>query len=133
LAIRWGFVAAPLGARMSVFPARVNARLLTVRSLDGRSQAGRRARQIARELMAQFDAEITPIQKQACERAGMLTAIAEDLAARQLMGVTVDLDAVLRAEGAARRAVKAITAERPAPASASRERSLSALEWSEAK
>jgi hypothetical protein len=43
----------------------------------------------------------------------MLTAIAEDLAARQLAGLPVTLDEVLRAEGVARRSVQAILANRP--------------------
>jgi len=45
----------------------------------------------------------------------MFTAIAEDLAARQLAGLSVCLDEVLRAENTARRSVAAILANRPEP------------------
>jgi hypothetical protein len=54
------------------------------------------------------------VQLQAVERAAVLCAIAEDLATRRLAGQQVPMDEVLRAEGVARRAVRAIVAERPA-------------------
>jgi hypothetical protein len=88
--------------------------LFTVRHLDGRSLAFRRARAIAAELAAGFGAEITRVQQQAVERAAVLCAIAEDLSVRRLGGQPVPIDEVLRAEGVARRAVRAIVAERPA-------------------
>jgi hypothetical protein len=50
----------------------------------------------------------------------MLTAIAEDLAARQLAGLSVCLDEALRAEGVARRAVAAVLATKPEPKPAER-------------
>jgi hypothetical protein len=87
--------------------------LFTVRHLDGRSLAYRRARAIATELAAGFGAEITGVQRQAVERAAVLCAIAEDLAARRLAGQKIAMDELLRAEAVAQRAVRAILAERP--------------------
>ena len=92
-------------------------KLKTVADLDGRTRAARRARAVVAELVKALGGPdaLSPGQRQACERAGMLTAIAEDLAARQLAGLPVTLDEVLRAEGVARRSVQAILANRPAP------------------
>jgi len=81
-------------------------RMLTVQHLDGRYRGAKRAKRIARELIAALGPSITPIQKQAAERAAMFCAIAEDLAARRLRGEAVSLDEVIRLEGAARRAVE---------------------------
>jgi hypothetical protein len=109
----------PPGCQRSVGPRRVRrliaspTTLFTVRHLDGRSLAYRRARAIATELAAGFGAEITKVQRQAVERAAVLCAIAEDLATRRLAGQPVPMDELLRAEGVARRAVQAILAERP--------------------
>jgi hypothetical protein len=80
-------------------------RLLTVGHLDGRTRGSKRARQIAAELTGGFGPEITKTQKQAAERAAMLCALAEDLAARRLAGEAVSLDELMRLEGVARRAV----------------------------
>src|SRR5262245_46810346 len=76
-------------------------KLKTVADLDGRTRAARRARAVVAELVKALGGPdaVSPGQRQACERAGMLTAIAEDLAARQLAGLPVTLDEVLRAEG----------------------------------
>jgi len=92
-------------------------KLKTVADLDGRTRAARRARAVVAELVKALGGPdaVSPGQRQACERAGMLTAIAEDLAARQLAGLPVTLDEVLRAEGVARRSVQAILANRPEP------------------
>ena len=103
------------------------ADLLTVRNIDGRSRAGLRVRSIVAELESRFD-EITPLRRAAIERAATLCVIAEDLAARQLAGLEVSLDEVLRAEGVARRAVRAIVAERPAQARESAS-GLAPLKW----
>ena len=109
----------PPGCQRSVGSRRVRrliaspTTLFTVRHLDGRSLAYRRARAIATELAAGFGAEITKVQRQAVERAAVLCAIAEDLATRRLAGQPVPMDELLRAEGVARRAVQAIVAERP--------------------
>ena len=90
-------------------------KLKTVADLDGRTRAARRARAVVAELVKALGGPdaVSPGQRQACERAGMLTAIAEDLAARQLAGLPVTLDEVLRAEGVVRRSVQAILANRP--------------------
>jgi hypothetical protein len=94
-------------------------RLLTAGHLDRRTRGVKRARTIAAELERGWDG-ITPVQRQAIGRAAMWCAIAEDLAARRLAGQLVPLDDVLRAEGVAKRAVKAVLAERPEPPPAPR-------------
>jgi hypothetical protein len=88
-------------------------RPLTIEHLDRRTRGSKRARALAAELARGWDG-ITEVQRQAVERAGMLCALAEDLLARRLAGQPVPMDEVLRAEGVARRAVRAIVAERPA-------------------
>jgi len=63
----------------------------------------------------------------------MLTAIAEDLAARQLAGLSVCLDEVLRAEGVARRAVAGVLATKPEPKPAERPAlAIARARWAEA-
>src|SRR5262245_3434846 len=56
-------------------------KLKTVADLDGRTRAARRARAVVAELVKALGGPdaVSPGQRQACERAGMLTAIAEDL------------------------------------------------------
>jgi hypothetical protein len=109
----------PSGCQRSVGSRRVRrlvaspTTLFTVRHLDGRSLAYRRARAIATELAAGFGAEITKVQRQTVERAAVLCAIAEDLSARRLAGQPVPMDELLRAEAVAQRAVRVILAERP--------------------
>ena len=90
-------------------------RLHTLNDIDGRTHAAARARAVARELINALGgpAVITPVQRQACERAGIYTAIAEDLASRKLAGLSVCGDDLFRAEGVARRAVAAVMAMRP--------------------
>jgi hypothetical protein len=91
-------------------------RLRTIHHLDGRTTAARRARTVARELLAAFDpGAVTPAMRQAAERAGMFTAIAEDMASRKLAGLSVCGDELFRAEGCARRAIKAVLAMKPEP------------------
>jgi hypothetical protein len=104
---------APRPGRVRRLTATSPKALFSIRHLDGRSLAFRRARAIAAELAHGFGAEITKVQQQAVERAALLCAIAEDLAARRLAGQPVPMDELLRAEGVARRAVRAILAERP--------------------
>ena len=97
-------------------------RLHTIHHLDGRTHAARRARMVVRELVQVLGGPdaVTPAQRQACERAGMYAAIAEDLAARKLAGLSVCGDELFRAEGVARRAVQAILVNRPEPKPAER-------------
>ena len=91
-------------------------RLRTIHHLDGRTRAARRARTVARELLAGFEPDlVTPAMRQAAERAGMFTAISEDMASRKLAGLSVCGDELFRAEGCARRAVKAVLAMKPEP------------------
>jgi hypothetical protein len=85
-------------------------RLLTAAQLDGRTRAGLRVRQIVSELSGGLK-NISPVRRAAIERAAMACVIAEDLAARKLAGLPVNMDELLRADGVARRAVAAIKAE----------------------
>jgi hypothetical protein len=96
--------------------------LHSVHDLDGRSRAARRAKAVVADLVQALGGTdaVTPAQRQACERAGMFTAIAEDLAARKLAGLSVCGDELFRAEGVARRAVQAILVNRPEPTPAER-------------
>jgi hypothetical protein len=106
--------------------------LLTRAELDGRTNAAKRARAIAAELEAGFGGAATKVQRQAIERAAMLGAIAEDLACRRLMGQPISLDELLRAEGCARRAVRGVLAECPAPPPAPRFSPMKAVREAEA-
>jgi hypothetical protein len=109
------------------------ARLLTAGHLDGRTRGSKRARSLAAELACGWDG-ITEVQRQAVERAGMLCALAEDLLARRLAGQPVSLDELLRAEGCAKRAVRAVIAERPVKRAALREFvELRRQRWAEAE
>jgi hypothetical protein len=101
-------------ADMMVSPAAKRspkARLLTAGHLDGRTRASKRARAIAAELEAGFGDEITKVQRQAIERAAVLSVLAEDLVVRRLAGQPVSLDELLRVEGVAKRAIRAVVAE----------------------
>jgi hypothetical protein len=95
--------------------SRRKARLMTAANLDRRTRGGKRARKLAVELARGFGAGITEVQRRACEQAGMLAALAEDLAARRLAGQPVPFDELLRAEGCAKRAIRTVLAECPAP------------------
>src|SRR5262249_15252903 len=88
-------------------------KLHTIRHLDGRSIAARRAKAVVRELTQALGGTVSPMQLQAIECAAMHVVIAEDFAARRLAGEPVSLDETLRAEGVARRSVQAILANRP--------------------
>jgi len=94
--------------------AKRKTRLLTAGHLDRRTRGVKRARAIAAELERGWDG-ITPVQRQAIGRAAMLCAIAEDAVARRLSGEPISISDVLRAEGVAKRAVRAVLAERPVP------------------
>src|SRR5271154_2252681 len=90
-------------------PARGKQRLCTIESLDGRTIAARRARDLAKGFEAELGGMITASQHLAIERAAALVAIAEDAKARRLAGDQgVTLDDVVRVDGAAARAVKAL-------------------------
>jgi hypothetical protein len=89
-------------------------RLWTARHVDGRTRGAKRARAIAAELARGWDG-MTPVQRQMLDRAAMLTALSEDLLARRLAGQPVSFDELLRLEAVAKRAVRAVLAERPEP------------------
>jgi hypothetical protein len=76
--------------------------------IDGRTRAGKRARAIAAELEASFGDGITKGQRRSVESAAVLSVIAEDLAMRRLAGQPVSLDELLRAQGVAARAIRAL-------------------------
>ena|SRR3989442_3681320 len=121
-----------LRTEMTASPAaKRGRRLLTAGHLDRRTRGVKRARTIAAELARGWDG-ITPVQQQAIERAGMWCAIAEDLAARRLAGQPIPLDDVLRAEGVAKRAVRAVLAARPEPPPAPRFSPMKVLREAEA-
>jgi hypothetical protein len=113
-----------------VVPAR-KRRLWTAQHVDRRTRGSKRARKLAAELAAGF-INITALQRRACEQAGMLAALAEDLAARRLAGQPIPFDELLRAEGCAKRAIKAVLAERPTPPPAPRFSPMKVLRESEA-
>src|SRR5260221_3763158 len=101
-------------------------RLWTAQHLDGRTRGAKRARGLAAEL-ARGWVGITPVQRQMLDRAAMLTALSEDLLARRLAGQPVSVDELLRAEGCAKRANRAVLAERPEPPPAPRFSPMKAL------
>jgi hypothetical protein len=91
-------------------------RLCTIESLDGRTIAARRARELARGFQAEFGGTASPTQRFAIERAAALVALAEDAKARRLAGdVSVSLEDVVRTDNAAARAVKALGIKSGAP------------------
>jgi hypothetical protein len=124
-------------AEIAVSPAAKRspkARLLTAGHLDGRTRASKRARAIAAELEAGFGDEITKVQRQAIERAAVLSVLAEDLVMRRLAGQPVSLDELLRVEGVAKRAIAAVVAERPVKRAPPREFvELRRRRWAEAE
>jgi hypothetical protein len=107
------------------------ARLLTASHLDGRCRASKRARAIAAELQAGFGDEITKVQRQACERAAVLSVLAEDLVMRRLAGQPVSLDELLRVEGVAKRAIRAVLAECPVKPARARGLEIARQRWAE--
>jgi len=90
-------------------------RLRTVHDLDKRTRSYKRAMAVVAELTQAMGGNPTPAQHQAIEQAAMLAAIADDLVARQIAGLSVNLDEALRAGNAARRAARAVLAMRPEP------------------
>jgi hypothetical protein len=82
-------------------------RLRTLRSLDGRTKAARRAAELAQALAAELGPDISDVMRTRIESAAALTAIAEDCQSRRLAGDgSVTLDDLVRATSAARRAVR---------------------------
>jgi hypothetical protein len=84
-------------------------RLRTIESLDGRTIAARRARELAQAFQAEFGGTVSATQRFAIERAAALVALAEDAKARRLAGeMAVSLEDIVRTDNAAARAVKAL-------------------------
>src|SRR5215471_674747 len=79
-------------------------RLRTVHDLDKRTRSYRHAMAVVAELTAAFGGNPTLAQRQAIEQVAMLETVANDLMARQIGGLSVNLDEALRAGNAARRA-----------------------------
>jgi hypothetical protein len=104
---------------------------MTAAHLDRRTRGGKRARKLAAELARGFGTGITEVQRRACEQAGMLAALAEDLAARRLAGQPVPFDELLRAEGCAKRAIRTVLAECPAPPAKARGLEVARQRWAE--
>jgi hypothetical protein len=90
-------------------------RLRTVHDLDRRTRSYRHAMAVVRELTQALGGTLTPSQRQAVEHVAMLDTIANDLVARQIAGMSVNLDEALRAGNAARRARAAVLASKPDP------------------
>lgn|SRR5215831_3235758 len=107
--------------------SRRKRRLLTADHLDGRTRGVKRARQLTAEFIEALGGDISEAQRQACQRAGMLCALSEDFSARSLNGETVSLDALLRLEGCARRAVQRLGL--PAQGAQGRKTRLKPLRW----
>ena len=91
-------------------------RLRTVHDLDKRTRSYRTAMAVVAELTEALGGNLTPSQRQAVEQVAMLETIAADLVARQIAGMSVNLDEALRAGNAARRARAAVLAMKPEPA-----------------
>src|SRR5262245_9122213 len=95
-------------------------RLRTVHDLDRRTRSYRKAMAVVAELTEALGGNLTPSQRLAVEHVAMLETIAADLVARQIAGLSVNLDEALRAGNAARRARKAVLESKPDPAPAER-------------
>jgi hypothetical protein len=84
-------------------------RLRTLGSLDGRTVAARRAREIADGFAADLGVTINVTVRMAIERAAAMLAIAEDAQARRLAGdLSITLEDLTRLDNAAGRAVRAL-------------------------
>jgi len=90
-------------------------RLRTLDDLDKRYRSYKRAAAVVAELTEAVGGNPSTALRQAIEQAAMLAAIADDLVARQLAGLSVNLDEALRAGNAARRAARAVLAMRREP------------------
>jgi hypothetical protein len=82
-----------------------------------RCRAGKRVVRLVKDLVAELGIDPTPVQRLAIERAATLQAISEDLMIRRVSGDTaITLDEVLRADHAARHALRAIGITKVRPA-----------------
>jgi hypothetical protein len=83
--------------------------LLTIDALDGRTLSARRARDLAASFEAEIGGTITAMRRREIARAAMLCAVAEDLQVRRLRGEPVSVNDLVRVDGAATRAVRALS------------------------
>jgi hypothetical protein len=91
---------------------------LTLPNLDGRSAVARRCRDLAQGFARTVtdDAELSVTQGAAVLKAASLITTCEALRAQVLQGKNVDISALVRLEGAADRAVRALKLDRVKPA-----------------
>src|SRR6516164_3891174 len=96
------------GAVAEILPGRRRkTRLVTFDSIDGRTHAARTVNAILRSLKRELKRKANAIELDAMRRVATLQAIAEDARVRLLRGdKRISIDAVVRADGAARRAMK---------------------------
>jgi hypothetical protein len=85
--------------------------LITIDSLDGRTHAARQVNVLRRSLQRQLGRKPTTTEGAAIERAAVLQVLAADARNRILRGDrSVSYDAMVRADGAARRAMRDLQA-----------------------
>jgi hypothetical protein len=80
--------------------------ILGINDLDGRQRAVRRAKALTREFAAVFGGKPAPHPAVLIRSAAELTAIAEQARALHMAGGTVDLNDIVRVEGAMARAIR---------------------------
>ena len=82
--------------------------VLNVCDLDGRRRAVRRAKVLTREFAAAFGGKPAPHQLPLIRSAAELTAIAEQARAIFMAGGAIDLNDIVRIEGAMARAIRTL-------------------------
>jgi hypothetical protein len=110
-------------AEMRPRPGRIRRRQARYRNaseVDGRTRAGRRAKELIRQFEVALGEGITDGQRLAIHRAAVLTAVAEDTRMRRLAGEAIPLDDLVRVDRLAAQAVRQLgisSAAKPAVAS----------------
>jgi hypothetical protein len=79
--------------------------------VDGRLRAARRVKALTAAFLTQLDAT-DPVTLAAVKKAAELVAVAEDLRRRALQGDVIDLGEMVKVEGVADRAVRALAIDR---------------------
>lgn len=89
---------------------RRQARYRKLSDVDGRTRAGRRAKELAQSFEAALGGadSLTDGQRLAIARASVMTAIAEDARLRRLNGEPTNLDDLVRLDRVAAQAVRAL-------------------------
>jgi len=72
--------------------------------IDGRTRTARRIRELTAGYLAAMGDNASADQRERCERAAQLVALAEDVRRKALTGRSISLDDVIRVENAADRA-----------------------------